>query len=510
MVEIDSSPLDLLVLNPYIRSPRKVVPMWLTVALDIYSRQLAAWRVTAGDPTGVDAALLLHDMLVPKAWDPSWGEQARWRYGVPEHLVVHGAKQNKPLAGVPFGVPGAISVDNGSIYASDTFRSACAQLGIDLHFARTSTPTDKPHVERFFRTVSTRFTQYLPGYRGSSTADRGTTQTVEGEAALFPEEVDSLFGRWVASEYHNTPHKGLPIAGVRGGHLSPNEAFDRAIAITGFYAIPTAPDLAVGLLSGDTRAVRREGIEINGLFYDSDDLNPFRRLDSPYAELKGQWPVRFDPRDLSWIWFFEPDDIDAAFGEWVPIPCRVARGERPFADVELKWAKDRLSGAGYDMRSGASVAPLEAELESVLDRIERNEPESIEEAEVAAIGRYRIRQAEKDGLHRLLHGDVTQSSEHSGVGDHQSMHGQGLDPEPQDSDLEAPDVSQNLRAGVGAHQWAPDLEHEDLLRPTIAVSTTDLFAQVLTQGGDQSGRSAADEDTAIEGDDDDDPPTDRA
>ncbi|WP_193312893.1 Mu transposase C-terminal domain-containing protein [Georgenia subflava] len=389
VVEIDSTPLDVLALSPVDGSP---ISVWLTVALDVYTRLVVAWRITTKDPKGLDAALLLYDMLMPKRWRPEWGEQARWRYGIPESLVLGDAARG-PLAGVPFGSPSRISLDNGSIYVSDVMYAACVRLGIDLHFARKGRPTDKPHVERFFGTVKTGLIQYLPGYSGASVSDRGTTANVEDEAYLLPEEIGDAFACWVAVQYHNTPHNGLPLRPGTSRVLTPNEAYDRAIAITGFYAVPASPTLAIELLPGAARQVTKQGVEIFGLHYDSEQLEPYREQLSPYPDHAGKWPIRYDPRDLSGLWFFEPDYLDPAHGAWTRVPCKSGAWLQPFADIELEWVKKRVSDAGYKLRRSGTEALVLEQMRSYLRRISRGQPEDGREAKVAAIGRDRVRLA---------------------------------------------------------------------------------------------------------------------
>lgn len=64
LVLIDSTPLDAFAMNPY---SFEWVQIQLTIALDLYSRSLLAWRFTPVSTGAVDAALLLYDILRPKA-----------------------------------------------------------------------------------------------------------------------------------------------------------------------------------------------------------------------------------------------------------------------------------------------------------------------------------------------------------------------------------------------------------------------------------------------------------
>jgi len=393
VVEIDSTELDVFTVSDV--NGKESRQLWLTVALDVFTRLVVAWRITTKDPKGVDLAHLLHDMVRPKLWRPEWGEAARWRYGIPESLLIHDST-DAPLAGVPFGVPSTISVDNGPIFVSTVARDTCVELGIDLYFARPLTPTDKPHVERFFRTVNDTFVQFLPGYTGSSVADRGDKPHLQATPRLFESQVRERFGKWSLADYSNTPHRGLPRAPGSNQFWTPNEKYDQAIAITGFYAVPRSRDLRIRLLPKEARRVTHTGIELNHLHYDSDDLEPYRYQDSSYAELGFRWPIRYDPRDLSKIYFFEPEPLNPVRGQWITVPCTIALGQQPFADIELEWVKARAVADGYVARNRSTQHILDRGLVDYLHRVSTDRPESEKEAKVASIGRERVRQAGQD------------------------------------------------------------------------------------------------------------------
>lgn len=392
IVEIDSTRLDVFAISPV---DGRATSVTLTVALDVYSRAPVAWQFSAGEAKSVDATMLIHDMLSPKTMHPDWDARAGWRFGIPETLVLRCSGADGPLAGVPFGVPTTLSLDNGGIYISDAARGACARLGISLQYARPARPTDKPHIERFFGTVRTGFSEKLPGYKGWSVEARGTTKEVEDKACLFVWELEDLFAEWVASEYMNTPHSGLqePRTGMK---LTPAEAYNRGITVAGFMVTPVSPQLAISLLPAISRVVTRQGIEVDGLYYNSDDLDLYRGTKSPFGQLNGKWPIRVDGRDKSNVWFWAGDLIEPSMGRWVQIPSTVAMGQQPFSDVELEYVKSLLTqgdrSVGRDKRSDV----LARAVERYLERVHSEGPANAREARVAGLGRGQVAQAERD------------------------------------------------------------------------------------------------------------------
>jgi putative transposase len=74
--------------------------------------------------------------------------------GLPENLVL----------GDPGAVlPDTIVVDHGKIYLSDHTRGVCERLGTSIQRAIPDKPTDKPALERFFRTLRQSLLEHLPG-----------------------------------------------------------------------------------------------------------------------------------------------------------------------------------------------------------------------------------------------------------------------------------------------------------------------------------------------------------
>jgi hypothetical protein len=90
------------------------------------------------------------------------------------------------------GKPKAIYADNGKIYRSETLQYVCANLGITLIHTRPYDPQSKGKIERFFRTVQTRFYPLL------------YTDPVHSL-----EELNKRFWEWLEKDYHRKVHASL-------------------------------------------------------------------------------------------------------------------------------------------------------------------------------------------------------------------------------------------------------------------------------------------------------------
>ena len=141
-----------------------------------------------------------------------------------------------------------------------------------------------------------RLLESLPGYTGPNVLARG--KDIEADAVYFTHELEAIIGRWIAVDYQRRPHDGLRVPEAPHLRLSPNEAYEEAVARAGFLYVPRDPDLHLRLLPVEARVIGRAGVEIAGLTYDSPALDPYRQQRSPLPALEGKWPIRVDPREL--------------------------------------------------------------------------------------------------------------------------------------------------------------------------------------------------------------------
>ena len=199
-----------------------------------------------------------------------------------------------------------------------------------MQSARPYRGSDKGWIERLFRTMRERLLESLPGYTGPNVLARG--KDIEADAVYFTHELEAIIGRWIAVDYQRRPHDGLRVPEAPHLTLSPNEAYEEAVARAGFLYVPRDPDLHLRLLPVEARVIGRAGVEIAGLTYDSPALDAYRQQRCPLAALDGKWPIRVDPRDLGRVWFQDPRD--ERFHE---LPWRHAREvARPFGGSALE------------------------------------------------------------------------------------------------------------------------------------------------------------------------------
>jgi putative transposase len=159
------------------------------------------------------------------------------------------------------GLPQAIYVDNGKVYAARQFEAACASLGIrKLHTAPYS-PEAKGKQERFFSTVRM---QFLPEVEASEIATLA--------------ELNESFWAWLELIYHQSQHSET--------EQTPLERFQAGLAD---IRSADAETLRKAFLWREFRKVRRDGrIELQGNTYQVPSYLAGRKIE-----------LRFDPFDLA-------------------------------------------------------------------------------------------------------------------------------------------------------------------------------------------------------------------
>jgi transposase InsO family protein len=165
------------------------------------------------------------------------------------------------------GVPKAIYVDNGQVYAANQFAAACATLGIQRIHTKPYCPEGKGKQERFFETVRL---QFMP--------------EVAVSAIATLDELNQSFWAWLELIYHQAVHSETT--------QTPIERYQQGLQ----DVRPADHDQLVQAFRWrETRKVHKDGrIELQGNCYQVDASFIGRSLE-----------LRFDPFDLSnlELWF---------------------------------------------------------------------------------------------------------------------------------------------------------------------------------------------------------------
>jgi hypothetical protein len=365
VVALDTTPLPVKVRETMFGTP---VSVHLTLALDLYTHSIVAFRLTLVSDTSVDVAMLLRDVMMPLPMRDGWGEDMHWPYpGVPAAVVAQFAGHQ--VAALPFFAPETVTTDHGSVYKNHHLVDVERVLGCNILPARALRPTDKQAVERTFGMLRSLLLEHLLGYCGVDVADRGADP--EADAVLTVAQMEHLIATWVVKVWQNRRLGEHAPAWGPGEEHSPNTLFAAAMGQGGFALQIPKPELYYELLPTHYVKIRgRRGVKVGGLWYDGPALEPYR--DRPSArggKHKGTWVVRSDRRDRRTVFFQDPDSHAWHVLRWNGLP---PEGEVPaFSDATTEDLLRAARQSGLSPHSDAELLPVLLDLVGGLIPVEQ-------------------------------------------------------------------------------------------------------------------------------------------
>lgn len=287
-VQIDHTLVDLMVLS----DDRKEVlgRPWLTVAVDVATRIVLGFYLSMDAPSSVSVSLCIEHAVLPK-------------------------KENEAHTDLwpMYGKPRCILVDNGKDLRSLALKRGCEQHGIDLRWRPVKRPHYGAHIERLMGTLM-RLVHGLPGTTFSNIKQRGDYPS-EDRAVMTLDELRAWLVQKICRLYHVRLHRGL------GG--PPLLAWEKAWrdaqgALVAPPIVPNPMAFRIDFLPLAYRRAQRTGIEFLRSRYWAESLS---EVIGPQRSII----IRYDPRDLSHIWFRKDD------GTIVTLPAvagRVLNGDK--------------------------------------------------------------------------------------------------------------------------------------------------------------------------------------
>lgn len=324
-VVLDTTPLDVFAMQA---GTGEWLGVELTVAQDLYTRCILGLRLTPVTSTSADVANVLFQCVTT---DIDVDSEETWPFhGVPSTVLITPTDDAvKDATALPACLPEEIVIDHGRAFLSAHVLSACAKLGINVQPARPHRPTDKPTVERFFRTLREGLLQHLPGYKGPDVFNRGIN--IEQQSFYFIDELEQIIRTWVGTIYHRTPHAGLVLPEANGLPLSPLDMYAIGLAKNHGIHIPTDPQLPFAFLEVFRRKIHHYGVEVDRRRYDGPVLARFRDQRAP----RGGWPILIDRHDIRRAWFYDHETCTHEPLTWE----HAAAVDQPFSHEAAEYAK---------------------------------------------------------------------------------------------------------------------------------------------------------------------------
>jgi putative transposase len=283
VVQIDHTPADIILVDDLYRKP--IGRPWITLSMDINSRVVTGYYLSFDPPSETSVAMCVAHSVLPKE----------------EWLLLHKVDAAWPV----WGFPKTIHVDNGADFRSSNFQQSCLTYGINLEYRPVKQPRYGGHIERVLGTLL-REIHDLPGTTFSSIKDKEGYNS-EKEAVMTKSEFETWLVTLICKVYHQRMHSSIGMTPLRKWEIG---VFGNT-EIQG-VGLPARPGdrqtVLLDFLPSFRRTVQTFGVTIDGVTYYADVLRQWINAEDP--EVKGkkrEFIFRRDPRDISTVWFFDPD-----------------------------------------------------------------------------------------------------------------------------------------------------------------------------------------------------------
>ncbi|WP_228022246.1 Mu transposase C-terminal domain-containing protein [Pseudomonas sp. BIOMIG1BAC] len=316
VVQIDHTPMDIILVDDVHRRP--IGRVWITFAIDVYSRMITGYYLSLDAPAGISVAMCVAHSILPKE---NW-------------LIAHGVDGEWPV----WGIPKILHADNGPDFQSEDVKRSCSNIGIENQFRPVKRPRYGAHIERLMGTFAQTLKD-MPGRTYSNQADRAGYDSEKHSALTFDE-----FETWLIREiliYNEEYHSKIYMSPSRKWHIGIFGNSDQD-PLVGIPPRPTDPfTLQRDFLPSFDRTVQHYGVQIDLMYY-SEALRPWINAKDKDTGKARTFVFRRDPRDISYIWFFDP-----LLKQYFKVPA--SNQAFPAASIfEFKAAKKRAIDEGHD------------------------------------------------------------------------------------------------------------------------------------------------------------------
>ncbi len=316
VVQIDHTPANIIIVDEVNRKP--IGRPWLTVAIDVYSRMVAGLYVSLNPPGADSTGLCMANTILPKNnWLASYDIKTPW-----------------PV----WGLPDAIHMDNAKEFRGKMLRRAAYEYGMDIYWRPVARPKFGAHIERLLGTFK-RDIETLPGTTFANPRDKGDYKS-DKEAAMTLAEFEKWLVTYITEVYHQQYHNGIDMAPIKkwtDGVFGTESVVARGLP----DKVVDTERLYINFLPYEERTVQSYGIALDEIQYYSHVLNRWIHAEDPdNPKLKRKFIVRRNPRDISFLYFYDPE-----LNEYFEIPYRDS--SRPGISLwELREARRKLKEQG--------------------------------------------------------------------------------------------------------------------------------------------------------------------
>lgn len=282
IVQIDHTKVDIILVDDVHRRP--IGRPWITLAIDVFSRMVCGFYISFDPPGALATGLCIAHAILPKE---------QW-------LAKHDLDVEWPI----WGLPKMLHLDNAKEFRGTMLQRACSEYGIDISWRPVARPHFGGHIERLLGTLLKEI-HTLPGTTFSNPRERADYDS-ERKAALTLKEFETWLTTYITKVYHQRIHSSLgvsPLAkfkdGIFGSGDKPGAGLPARIADEDRVRLDFTPYVE--------RTIQDYGVVIDDVHYYHDVLRRWIGSKDPKTKRKRKFLFRRDPRDISRVWFHDPE-----------------------------------------------------------------------------------------------------------------------------------------------------------------------------------------------------------
>lgn len=259
---------------------------WITVAIDVATRMVAGFYISFDPPGTLGTGICIANAILSKQ----------------SMLANLGLDFEYPCR----GKPRIIHLDNAKEFHGKTLDHACLEYGIDLQFRKLKVPRYGGHIERYMGTLATEI-HALSGTTFSNVGEKGDYDSAE-KAAMTLKEFELWLTNLIVGLYHNREHSSL-------NHTSPLQKYktcligdDTKLSRGVIEVVTDEQTLRLDFLPMFKGTIQTYGVKADHINYSADVLRRWVGATDPKTPTKRRkFIFRRDPRDISYIYFYDPD-----------------------------------------------------------------------------------------------------------------------------------------------------------------------------------------------------------
>ena len=284
-VQIDHTPLDIEIVDEQYRET--IGKAYLTLAIDVFSRMIVGYYLSLEAPSATSVAMCISSAIISKKRKLL-------------ELDVDGEWDIE-------GIMDSVHSDNGSDFRTNHLHKACLKYDINWEYRPIGGAKYGGHIERLLGIVNLEM-HVLDGTTKSNIFEKGTYDSAKN-ACLTLRELEHYIVYWIVNVYHKSKHSILEVPpqqmweeGIWGTKFKVGTGLKERVADEATLFLDFAPEFE--------STIQRTGVKKDKLFYFADCLRPWiNAIDSTDDEKKRKRKFIFkrDPRDISMIWFYEPN-----------------------------------------------------------------------------------------------------------------------------------------------------------------------------------------------------------